>query len=197
MLDQVLEAFDIKPDVDLNLMRPNQSLGALTSRAIQALDTYLAQDRPDLILVQGDTTTVFCATLAAFYHQIPVGHVEAGLRTGNLHAPWPEEANRVLTSRLATLHFAPTENNRENLLREGMPSERIFVTGNTVIDALLLALKKVKLSPPRIAGLAGLLLLAKRQGLVTAVGPLLGTLRGFGYWVSDEVVTVVKNLAGE
>src|ERR1035441_10161535 len=137
MLDQVLESFDINPDVDLNLMRPNQSLGALTSRAIQALDTYLVQDRPDLVLVQGDTTTVFCAALAAFYHRIPVGHVEAGLRTGNLQSPWPEEANRVLTSRLTALHFAPTETARQNLLREGVLDRQLFVTGNTVIDALL------------------------------------------------------------
>jgi UDP-N-acetylglucosamine 2-epimerase (non-hydrolysing) len=113
----------------------------------------LVQDRPDLVLVQGDTTTVFCAALAAFYHKIPVGHVEAGLRTWNLEAPWPEEANRVLTTKLASLHFAPTETARQNLLREGVPSERTFVTGNTVIDALLFALEKVRLSPPRIAGL--------------------------------------------
>ena len=137
MLDQVLRLFSIEPDTDLDLMRPSQSLGNLTSRAIEALDGYLAAEKPDLVLVQGDTTTVFCATLAAFYHHIPVGHVEAGLRTGNLQAPWPEEANRVLTSRLATLHFAPTENARQNLLREGVPSDRVFVTGNTVIDALL------------------------------------------------------------
>ena len=136
MLDQVLWLFSIEPDTDLDLMRPSQSLGSLTSRAIEAIDSYLAAEKPDLVLVQGDTTTVFCATLAAFYHHVPVGHVEAGLRTGNLQAPWPEEANRVLTSRLATLHFAPTENARQNLMHEGVPSERVFVTGNTVIDAL-------------------------------------------------------------
>jgi UDP-N-acetylglucosamine 2-epimerase (non-hydrolysing) len=153
MLDQVLEGFDIQPDADLNLMQPNQTLGSLTARAIEALDGYLAAEKPDLVLVQGDTTTVFSATLTAFYHKIPVGHVEAGLRTGNLQSPWPEEANRVLTTRLASLHFAPTEGNRRNLLQEGVPDERIFVTGNTVIDALFLALGKVRQNPPPIPGL--------------------------------------------
>ena len=140
MLDQVLEVFDIVPDKDMDLMQPNQSLGGLTARSIQAIDAYLAAEKPDLVLVQGDTTTVFCAALAAFYHHIPIGHVEAGLRTGNMQAPWPEEANRVLTSRLAALHFAPTETSRQNLLKEGVPPEQIHVTGNTVIDALFLAL---------------------------------------------------------
>jgi UDP-N-acetylglucosamine 2-epimerase (non-hydrolysing) len=155
MLDQVMEAFGITPDVDLNLMQPNQTLGGLTARAIEALDSYLAEEGPRLVLAQGDTTTVFCAALAAFYLKIPLGHVEAGLRTGNLQSPWPEEANRVLTSRLATLHFAPTENNRENLLREGVPKDRIFLTGNTVIDALYLALERVRKRPPVIPGLPG------------------------------------------
>ena len=153
MLDQVLEAFAIQPDADLDLMEPNQSLSRLTARAIEALDQYLHQEKPDLVLVQGDTTTVFCATLAAFYHKIPVGHVEAGLRTGDLNAPWPEEANRVLTTRLARLHFAPTTTSRDHLLNEGIPEERIFVTGNSVIDALLLARARVKAHPPAIPGL--------------------------------------------
>ena len=155
MLDQVLDGFGIQPDADLAVMRPNQTLGGLTARALKALDAYLASKKPDLVLVQGDTTTVFCATLAAFYHHIPVGHVEAGLRTWNLQAPWPEEANRVLTSRLAALHFAPTETARQNLLKEGVASERIHVTGNTVIDALWLALEKIKINPPAIPGLPG------------------------------------------
>ena len=150
MLDQVLDVFGVTPDVDLNLMQPGQTLGGLTSRAIAAVDDYLAAHSPDLVIVQGDTTTVLCATLAAFYHHIPVGHVEAGLRTGNMNSPWPEEANRVLTSRLATLHFAPTEMNRQNLLREGVPEERIFVTGNTVIDALMMVVDKVREIPPEI-----------------------------------------------
>ncbi len=150
MLDQVLRDFEIVPDADLNLMRPDQTLGGLTARALEALDRYLAADQPQLVLAQGDTTTTFCAALASFYHRIPVGHVEAGLRTGNLEAPWPEEANRVLTTRLATLHFPPTAGARDNLLREGVPAERVVVTGNTVIDALFLALSKVRTNPPAL-----------------------------------------------
>lgn len=153
MLDQVLEVFDLVPDMDLDLMRPGQTLGGLTARSIEALDSYFAQAAPRLVLVQGDTTTVICAALAAFYHKIPVGHVEAGLRTGNLQAPWPEEANRVLTTRLASLHFAPTEASRQNLLKEGVAGDRIYVTGNTVIDALFLALKRVGREQVLIPGL--------------------------------------------
>ena len=147
MLDQVLAIFGIVPDVDLDLMQANQTLAGFTSRAITAIDGYLSREKPDLILVQGDTTTVFAASLAAFYQHIPVGHVEAGLRTGNLQSPWPEELNRVLTTRLATLHFAPTPTNRERLITEGVPANSITVTGNTVIDALFLALAKVKKTP--------------------------------------------------
>lgn len=153
MLDQVLEVFDLKPDADLDLMRANQSLADLTARALGALDHYLAADKPDLVLVQGDTTTVFCATLACFYRRIPVGHVEAGLRTGDLTAPWPEEANRVLTTRLAALHFAPTRWSRDNLRREGVPARAILVTGNPVIDALFLARTRIAKNEVRIPGL--------------------------------------------
>ncbi len=157
MLDQVLGIFGIVPDADLNLMQPNQSLAGLTARAVTGLDAYLAVEKPDMVLVQGDTTTVFCGALAAFYHHIPVGHVEAGLRTGNLRSPWPEEANRVLTSQLAVLHFAPTATSRQNLLREHISAESIVVTGNTVIDALFLALEKIKDQPPHVEGLPGFL----------------------------------------
>ncbi len=153
MLDQVLDVFGVVPDADLALMQPNQTLGALTSRAIAAIDAYLAEDRPDMVVVQGDTTTVFCAALAAFYQGVPVAHVEAGLRTWNKRSPFPEELNRVLTSRLADLHFAPTETSKHNLLQEGVPESQIHVTGNTVIDALLFAAEKVHRSPPEIAGL--------------------------------------------
>jgi UDP-N-acetylglucosamine 2-epimerase (non-hydrolysing) len=153
MLDQVLEIFQIVPDVDLDLMEKNQTLGGFTSRAIGRLDRYMGEHSPDMVLVQGDTTTVFCAALAAFYHKVPVGHVEAGLRTGNIYAPWPEEINRVITSRLATIHFAPTETSRGNLLREGVPGDRITVTGNTVIDALLYARGVVRSHPPEIPSL--------------------------------------------
>ncbi len=153
MLDQVLEVFGVTPDVDLALMQPNQSLGGLTSRAIAAIDAYLDRENPDLILVQGDTTTVFCAALCAFYHRIPVGHIEAGLRTWNPGSPFPEEINRVLATRLSDLHFAPTTGSRDNLLKEGIPADRIFVTGNTVIDALFIALDKVGKDLPPIPGL--------------------------------------------
>lgn len=155
MLDQVLEIFNIVPDVDLNLMKPGQTLGDLTARTIDAIDRYLSVDKPDAVLVQGDTTTVLCGALAAFYHKIPVGHIEAGLRTGNMHSPWPEEANRVLTTSITNWHFAPTKTNRQNLLKEGVPDDRIFITGNTVIDALFLALEKVKQRMPQIDGLPG------------------------------------------
>lgn len=136
MLDQVLHLFGIVPDVDLDVMAPNQTLSGLFSRLLQGMDDVLARMRPDLLLVHGDTSTTFASALAAFYQRIPVGHVEAGLRTGNLDAPWPEEANRRLTAPLASLHFAPTENARSNLAAEGI-AENVTVTGNTVIDALL------------------------------------------------------------
>ncbi|GAB1594601.1 non-hydrolyzing UDP-N-acetylglucosamine 2-epimerase [Lysobacter claricitrinus] len=136
MLDQVLSAFSIVPDVDLDLMRPNQSLNQLSARILARIDEVLVQRRYDAVLVQGDTTTVMTVALAAFHHGIPVGHVEAGLRTGDLRNPFPEEMNRVLAGRLARWHFAPTNSARENLEREGVAADAIAVTGNTVIDAL-------------------------------------------------------------
>lgn len=144
MLRQVLDVFGVVPDVDLALMQPNQTLAGLTARAMTALDEYLSREKPDIVMVQGDTTTVLCGALAAFYHHIPVAHVEAGLRTGNLYSPWPEEGNRLLTTRLTRWHFCPTENNKTNLLREGVNPADIYVVGNTVIDALLYAKKKVE-----------------------------------------------------
>lgn len=137
MLDQVLTAFGVVPDFDLNLMTPGQSLFALTGRIISELETVLRQAAPDMVFVQGDTTSTFCGALAAFYARIPVGHVEAGLRTGDFSQPFPEEMNRVLTARLASLHFAATEGARQNLLREGVDPGSISVTGNTGIDAVL------------------------------------------------------------
>jgi UDP-N-acetylglucosamine 2-epimerase (non-hydrolysing) len=153
MLDQVLAVFGVVPDTDLNLMRPNQTLAGLTSRTIAAMDECFEASRPDLVLVQGDTTSVFCAALCAFYRNLAVGHVEAGLRTYNKWSPFPEEINRVLTTRVTDLHFAPTETARQNLLREDVPDDRIFVTGNTVIDALLLAVDRVRANPPEVPGL--------------------------------------------
>lgn len=136
MLDQVLNLFSIVPDFDLNIMRPGQGLTEITCRILEGLKPILESFRPDVVLVHGDTTTTIAASLAAFYQRIPVGHVEAGLRTGDLSSPWPEEANRTLTGHLALYHFAPTENSRHNLLRENVADKNIFVTGNTVIDAL-------------------------------------------------------------
>jgi len=136
MLDQVLQLFAIVPDYDLDIMRPGQDLTEITSRILAGLKTVFAEFSPDVVLVHGDTTTTFAASLAAFYHRVPVGHVEAGLRTGDLYSPWPEEANRTLTGHLASYHFTPTEAARQNLLRENLRDVRMFVTGNTVIDAL-------------------------------------------------------------
>lgn len=153
LLDQVLEVFGITPEVDLGLMRPNQSLAGLTARAMEGLDKYYSEYQPDMVLIQGDTTTVLCGALAAFYHHIPVGHVEAGLRTFNKRSPFPEEINRVLTSHVADFHYAPTQSSRKNLLDEGVDDELIVVTGNTVIDALYLAVESVRKQQPDIPGL--------------------------------------------
>ena len=137
MLDQVLELFDLVPDYDLNIMKPNQTISMITTNVLLGLDEIFEKEKPDIVLVHGDTTTTFAAALSAFYHQASVGHVEAGLRTYDKYSPFPEEINRVLTGHIADIHFAPTERNRENLLREGIGEEKIFITGNTVIDALL------------------------------------------------------------
>jgi UDP-N-acetylglucosamine 2-epimerase (non-hydrolysing) len=153
MLHQILDVFEVVPDVDMALMQPHQTLNELASRAIGAIDEYLVKHKPDMVVVQGDTTTVFCAAFCAFHHEIPVGHVEAGLRTWNKHSPFPEEINRVLATRLSDLHFAPTKTSRNNLLLEGIDPEKIFVTGNTVIDALYIAIEKIKRKPPEILGL--------------------------------------------
>lgn len=136
MLDQVLDLFSIKPDYDLHIIEPRQSLAQITARAMTGLDAALSEIKPDVVVVQGDTSTTFVAALAAFYHKIRVAHVEAGLRTYHKFYPFPEEINRHLTSVLADMHFAPTAESRENLIREGVPAERIWITGNTVIDAL-------------------------------------------------------------
>jgi len=148
MLDPVLALFDIKPDLDLDLMQTGQDLFDVTTRVLLAMREVLRVEHPDIVLVQGDTTTCFAAGLAAFYENVPVGHVEAGLRTGNLRAPFPEEANRAMVSRIATLHFAPTDWARQNLLREGFADPTIHVTGNTVIDALLMVRDKVLATDP-------------------------------------------------
>ncbi|AHE97835.1 non-hydrolyzing UDP-N-acetylglucosamine 2-epimerase [Thioalkalivibrio paradoxus] len=147
MLDQVLQLFDIRPDHDLNLMQPGQDLTDITANVLHGLRPVLAAERPDLVLVHGDTTTTLAGALAAYYQRIPVGHVEAGLRTGNIHAPWPEEMNRRIAGAITSFHFAPTARARDNLQREGVGEERIHVTGNTVIDALLAVVDKVRANP--------------------------------------------------
>jgi UDP-N-acetylglucosamine 2-epimerase (non-hydrolysing) len=143
MLDQPLELFEIVPDHDLDIMTAGQSLAQVTSRAIEGLDRVIAEEKPDWVLVQGDTTTAFCGALAAFYHQVKVGHVEAGLRTYNKYSPYPEEMNRCLVGQLTDYHFAPTDRSRDALLREDFAAENIFVTGNTVIDSLMWARERL------------------------------------------------------
>jgi UDP-N-acetylglucosamine 2-epimerase (non-hydrolysing) len=190
MLQQVLDVFGVVPDKDLALMRPNQTLGGLTSRAIAAIDEYLAEEKPDIVMVQGDTTTVLAGALAAFYHHIPVAHVEAGLRTWNMESPWPEEANRVLTTRLAKWHFCPTENNKANLLKEGIAESDIYITGNTVIDALLMAKENVRKKPPKIDGLPeGLMQSDARMVLITG-----HRRENFGEGF-EHICTAIRNLA--
>lgn len=143
MLDQVLELFEIKPDYDLDLMKAGQTLNEVTARILLELKPVLQEFKPDVVLVHGDTATTFAASLAAYYEQIAVGHVEAGLRTGNIYSPWPEEGNRKLTGTLTKYHFAPTETSKQNLLKENYSAEYIHVTGNTVIDALLMVKEKI------------------------------------------------------
>ena len=165
MLDQVLEIFAIKPKVDLDLMRPAQTLGQFAGRAIPELERVMTEIAPDMVVVQGDTSTTFLATLAAYYCRVPTAHVEAGLRTGDMYSPFPEEGNRVLTSRIAALHFAPTQRAADNLLREGQLQDRVFITGNTSIDALLMTAAGIK--DDRIAALDAILD-GRRVVLITA-----------------------------
>jgi UDP-N-acetylglucosamine 2-epimerase len=154
MLDQVLSIFEITPDYDLNIMQQGQTLAGITSRALEGLDGIFAQEKPGAVLAQGDTTTTFVAALAAFYHKAVFGHVEAGLRTGNRYDPFPEEMNRLLTTRLTTLHFPPTQESAANLVAEGVPQAAITVTGNTVIDALLsTAAKPYTPADPKLAAI--------------------------------------------
>ncbi|HZJ77101.1 MAG TPA: UDP-N-acetylglucosamine 2-epimerase (non-hydrolyzing), partial [Oscillospiraceae bacterium] len=141
MLDTVIELFKINPDYDLNIMRHEQSITDITVRVLKGIEDILTREKPDIILVHGDTSTTFVGALAAFYQKIKVGHVEAGLRSGNMYSPYPEEMNRILTTNLASIHFAPTRGNYNNLIKEGIKPEKIFITGNTVIDALLSVVK--------------------------------------------------------
>ncbi|HDV2709890.1 TPA: UDP-N-acetylglucosamine 2-epimerase (non-hydrolyzing), partial [Escherichia coli] len=147
MLDQVLELFQIKPDYDLNVMKPGQTLVSLTSIILYKLNVIFSADKPDMILVHGDTTTTLAASLAAYYNQVSIGHVEAGLRTGDLYSPWPEEGNRKLTAAITDLHFAPTETSKLNLLKENVAEQNIHIVGNTVIDALMAIVSKIRSRP--------------------------------------------------
>lgn len=147
MLDQVLDLFQIVPDEDLNVMQPGQTLSGLTARIVQGMEEVITRHKPDIVLVHGDTTTTFATALAAFYQRTAVGHVEAGLRTGNLYSPWPEEANRKLTGALTSLHFSPTDRSAANLHAENIDPQRVHVTGNTVIDALLAVVEKINEQP--------------------------------------------------
>lgn len=160
MLDQVLHIFEIVPDYDLNIMKQGQDLYDVTSRVLLGMRDVLKEAQPDVVLVHGDTTTSTAAALAAFYQQIPVGHIEAGLRTHNIYSPWPEEMNRQVTGRITTYHFSPTTLSRQNLLNEGIQESSIFVTGNTVIDALYMVVDKIKNDKTLDASLKGVLISA-------------------------------------
>lgn len=188
MLDQVLRAFDVTQDRDLDIMRPGQTLYQSTSRIIAALEPVFSEQSPNVVLVQGDTTTTFCGALAAFYAGIPVGHVEAGLRTGDLREPFPEEMNRVLTGRLATFHYASTEGAAQNLYREGVDPSKVFVTGNTGIDAILHI--KHSLEKGKLVGLNGLHLNASKKLIVVTAHRRESFGNGF-----DQICAAILRLA--
>jgi UDP-N-acetylglucosamine 2-epimerase (non-hydrolysing) len=190
MLDQVLDLFDIQPDVDLNLMRPNQSLAALTAAVFTHLEPVLLDLKPDWVLVQGDTTTVMAAAVLAFYHRMKVGHVEAGLRTGDKYQPFPEEINRRIAGVTADLHFAPTETSRQNLLREGVPDGQIVVTGNPAIDALQIIAARP--APPEVTALLERLQICPRGHRLIAV--TAHRRENFGQPLED-ICTALKRLA--
>jgi UDP-N-acetylglucosamine 2-epimerase (non-hydrolysing) len=191
MLDQVLNVFGIEPDFDLDLMSKEQDLYSLTAKAVEGLKKVIKDVAPDLVIVQGDTTTAFVGALAAYYAKIEVGHIEAGLRTGNHYSPFPEEVNRKLIGVLSSLHFAPTKRAKDNLLKEGVSAERIFVTGNTAIDALLWTLKNKETSLNAILGLESHSLLANRFVLVTT-----HRRESFGGPMAD-VMSALSRLADE
>ncbi|PZU30001.1 MAG: UDP-N-acetylglucosamine 2-epimerase (non-hydrolyzing) [Stenotrophomonas sp.] len=192
MLDQVLELFEITPDEDLNVMQPGQSLSGLTSRIVQGMEQVIAKHSPDIVLVHGDTTTTFATALAAYYQRTAIGHVEAGLRTGNLYSPWPEEANRKLTGALANLHFAPTEKSANNLRAENIDPAIIQITGNTVIDALLTVVEKIKKNPALDAELSARFpFLDKSKRLILVTGHRRENF-GDGF---EQICHALKNIA--
>jgi UDP-N-acetylglucosamine 2-epimerase (non-hydrolysing) len=189
MLDQMLDLFQIVPDYDLNLMEERQTLAQLTARVLLALEPVLTEVKPDWVLVQGDTTTVAAVSLAAFYQGIKVGHIEGGLRTNNKRAPFPEEINRRITSVIADLHFAPTEHARQALLAEDVPAESIYITGNTVIDALFWVGKLVRQKPPRLPNGLSEAIAGKRLLLVTG-----HRRESFGQ-ASEQICLALRDLA--
>ena len=170
MLDQVLELFGIIPDYDLNLMRPEQGLTEITSNILIGLKPILEDYRPDLVIVHGDTTTTLATSLAAFYQKIPIAHIEAGLRTHNIYSPWPEEINRKVAGNIAALHFAPTDRSKQNLIDEGVKSDSIFVTGNTVIDALFKVVEQLEMDDVKSAALDQALGIEPSKSLVLVTG---------------------------
>lgn len=195
MIAQVIDLFGITIDADLAAMEPNQTLAGLTSRLVERCDKALSELTPDMVLVQGDTTTVLCAAIASFYRRIPIGHVEAGLRTGNIHSPFPEEANRRMVSPLVDLHFAPTETARQALISERIPVDRVQVTGNTVIDALLLELERQRRPEVKAALHAELAELAGGDWLDRPLVLVTGHRRenfGAGF---EEICTALEELA--
>ncbi len=191
MLDQVLQLFGIIPDYDLNLMMPGQDLTSITSNILTGIKPILEDYRPDLIIVHGDTTTTLAASLAAFYQKIPVAHVEAGLRTHNIYSPWPEELNRKVTSSISALHFAPTSRARKNLIQEGVKSESIFVTGNTVIDALLEVVKQLEADKARSAALDRALKIDSSGSLLLVTGHRRENF-GSGF---DQICSALETIA--
>jgi UDP-N-acetylglucosamine 2-epimerase (non-hydrolysing) len=196
LLDQVLNTFQIRPDFDLDLMRPGQTLSDLAARILQGLQHVVRDAAPDFVLVQGDTSTCFAASLASFYHRVPIGHIEAGLRTWNIAAPFPEEAHRAMVSRLATLHFAPTEQAARNLIREGTPPASIYVTGNTVIDSLRVARDAVSsLSAQKLQAVLGARLSDRLSDPNVPIVLITGHRRENLGARLDTVVKVIRDLA--
>lgn len=193
MLDQVLSLFKLTPDHDLNIMAPGQDLYDITTRILLGLRDVLREEKPDMVLVHGDTTTTMAASLACFYEKVPIGHVEAGLRTGNLYSPWPEEANRKLTGVLAAVHFAPTHTSRDALLAEGVKPDSIVTTGNTVIDALLWVKERIDGDSALRADLAGILPYGIERPLVLITGHRRESFGG-GF---ERICQAIADLAGK
>ncbi|MCH8537174.1 MAG: UDP-N-acetylglucosamine 2-epimerase (non-hydrolyzing) [Alkalimonas sp.] len=191
MLDQVLGLFEIVPDYDLNIMKPGQDLFDVTITILERLKAVLREFKPDLVLVHGDTSTTFATALACYYEKVAIGHIEAGLRTGNLYSPWPEEANRKLTGVLTKLHFAPTETARDNLLNEGVNAANIVVTGNTVIDALLAVVDKIEQTPALLSELSQKLPWGQQRRMVLITGHRRESF-GSGF---DNICAALKTLA--